>query len=151
MRNPRLLFLSLLPVVVVLAACGSSGSSSSTPSSSGSAQTTASGGGSSSSAAAPAASGGNATTVSEAEFSLTPKDATVKAGKVTITVKNTGTITHALSLEGAGPGGKDVESKPLQPGQSTTITATLKKGKVEWYCPIGNHKAMGMVGDLTVT
>jgi len=141
-----------------LAACGSSssnsgsgsssGSGSNSSSSSGSAQTKAYGGSSSSGASA---SGGAATTVSESEFKLTPKDASVKAGKVTITVKNTGTITHALSLEKAGPGGKDVESGAIQPGQTKTITATLKKGKIEWYCPIGNHKAMGMVGDLTVT
>jgi uncharacterized cupredoxin-like copper-binding protein len=89
--------------------------------------------------------------VGESEFKLSPANATAKAGKVTITIKNTGQVTHALALEKAGPGGKDVISSPVQPGQTKKLTVTLKAGKIEWYCPIGNHKSMGMVGHLTVT
>jgi uncharacterized cupredoxin-like copper-binding protein len=140
----RLIALSIVPVMLVLAACGSSNSSPSTPATP---STPASSSGSSSSSAS---GGGSAVSVDESEFKLSPANATVKAGKVTVTIKNTGTITHALALEGAGPGGKDLKSSPLQPGQTKTLTVTLKAGKIEWYCPIDGHKSMGMVGKLTV-
>jgi uncharacterized cupredoxin-like copper-binding protein len=134
----RLIALSIVPVLLALTACGSSGSSSST-------STSTPGAGSG------AASGGSAVTVGESEFKLSPTDATVKAGKVTITIKNTGSVTHALTLEKAGPGGKDVASPTLQPGQTKTLTVSLKAGRIEWYCPIDGHKSMGMDGHLTVT
>jgi uncharacterized cupredoxin-like copper-binding protein len=132
----RLIALSIVPVLLALTACGGSGSSSST---------------STPAASSSASSGGSAVTVGESEFKLSPTDATVKAGKVTITIKNTGSITHALTLEKAGPGGKDVESPMLQPGQTKTLTVSLKAGKIEWYCPIDGHRSMGMDGHLTVT
>jgi uncharacterized cupredoxin-like copper-binding protein len=88
--------------------------------------------------------------VKETEFALAPADATASAGKLTIKVTDGGQIGHALSIEKAGPGGKDVESGPIAPGSSKSVTVTLKPGTYEWYCPIGNHKAQGMVGKLTV-
>ncbi|MDX6640055.1 MAG: hypothetical protein QOF12_1066 [Solirubrobacteraceae bacterium] len=134
----RLIALSIAPVMLALAACGSNSPSPSTPATP-------------STPAGSASGGASAVSVGESEFKLSPADATVKAGKVTVTIKNTGTITHALALEGAGPGGKDLKSSPLQPGQTKTLTVTLKAGKIEWYCPIDGHKSMGMVGHLTVT
>jgi uncharacterized cupredoxin-like copper-binding protein len=39
----------------------------------------------------------------------------------------------------------------LQPGQSATLKVKLSKaGSYTWYCPIDNHKQMGMVGKITV-
>ena len=39
----------------------------------------------------------------------------------------------------------------LQPGQSDTLKVKLNKpGSYEWYCPIDNHKQMGMKGEITV-
>lgn len=139
---------------MTLAACGSdySGSSGSTgtnQSSSGSAPMGYGAGGSSTSSNSGS---GAAITVKESEFKLAPADATVtaKGGKVTITASNTGKIAHALSLEKAGPGGKDLETSTIQPGASAKLTAKLKPGTYEWYCPVGNHKSQGMVGKLTV-
>jgi uncharacterized cupredoxin-like copper-binding protein len=134
----RLIAVIVLPAVLALAACGSDNKSSNS----------APAGGSS---AGSSSSGGSALTVSESEFKIVPKDATTKAGKVTITIKNTGKFPHALALEGAGPGGQDIKSDTVMPGQTGTVTATLKAGKVEWYCPIDGHKSKGMVGDLTVS
>ena len=37
-----------------------------------------------------------------------------------------------------------------RPGQSGTLKANLAPGKYEFYCPIGNHKEMGMKGEITV-
>ena len=101
---------------------------------------------------APAASGGGgAETVnlSETEFKIDPADPSVKkAGKVTFKVTNDGTIDHALEVE--GPNG-EAESDTIAAGESTTLTVDLSKaGKYEMYCPIGNHRAQGMEGSVTV-
>jgi uncharacterized cupredoxin-like copper-binding protein len=39
----------------------------------------------------------------------------------------------------------------VQGGGSTTMTVTLQPGEYEVFCPIGNHRAMGMDTTLTVT
>ena len=100
----------------------------------------------------PAASGGGGTEtvkLSETEFKIDPADPSVKkAGKVTFKVTNDGTIDHALEVE--GPNG-EAESDTIAAGESTTLTVDLSKaGKYEMYCPIGNHKAMGMKGTVVV-
>jgi uncharacterized cupredoxin-like copper-binding protein len=64
-------------------------------------------------------------------------------------VENTGKATHSLTIE--GPGGMDMTSDTVQGGRSTTMTVTLQAGRYEVYCPIGNHRAMGMSTTLTVS
>ena len=55
---------------------------------------------------------------------------------------------HALEIE--APGG-EVETGDIQPGESATLTANLDRpGKYEWYCPVGNHRDLGMEGEITV-
>ena len=142
----RFAVLGLAPVVALVAAgCGSSSSSSSNKSTS------------SAAAAPPAttatpASSGNAIAVKETEFKLTPSDPSAKSGKVTITATNAGTVTHAIEVEGGGAGGKDARSADIAPGKSATLTVDLKPGKsYEWYCPIDNHKGMGMKGEIKVS
>ena len=122
-------------VAIALAGCGSdnndSGSKSSAPAAS----------------SKPAAT--NAVNVKETEFKLTPSDPKVKKGTVTFNVTNAGNVTHSLEVE--GPGGEKRLPKELQPGQSGTIKVNLSKdGKYEWYCPVDNHKQMGMKGEITV-
>jgi plastocyanin len=127
-----------------LVACGSdstSGNSSSAAESSGSAGTSPSG--SSSDAT------GTTVTATEADFSITLSSSTLTAGPHTFTVENTGKATHSLTI--VGPGGVDVTSDTVQGGESTTLTVTLQPGEYEVYCPIGNHRAMGMDATLTVS
>jgi uncharacterized cupredoxin-like copper-binding protein len=102
------------------------------------------------SAPAAASSGGGQTVrLSATEFKFTPSDPSVdKAGKVTFDVSNDGSVDHALEVE--GPDG-DVETDSIAAGESATLTVDLSKpGKYEIYCPIGNHKEMGMEGTVTV-
>ena len=123
-------------VAIAVAGCGSdnndnSGSKSSTPAA----------------PSKPAAT--NAVNVKETEFKLTPADPKVKKGTVTFNVTNAGNVTHSLEVE--GPGGEKRLPKELQPGESGTIKVDLSKdGKYEWYCPVDNHKQMGMKGEITV-
>ena len=99
-------------------------------------------------AAAPA-SGGKTIQVKESEFHIAPAKITISStGSVTFDATNAGKIDHALELEGNG-----VEQKigTISPGSSGKLTVTLsKKGTYELYCPIDNHRAMGMEATVVV-
>jgi uncharacterized cupredoxin-like copper-binding protein len=87
--------------------------------------------------------------ISESEFKLSPSTVNVdQAGKVTFRVKNTGTVTHALEIEGKGV---EEETGSISPGQSKTLTVDLSKdGEYEMYCPIDSHRDKGMEGTIQV-
>ena len=74
---------------------------------------------------------------------------TAKAGKVTVVMKNPSSATapHAVEIEGQGV---EKESDVVQPGGTARVTATLKPGEYEFYCPVGDHAEEGMEGTLTV-
>src|SRR5262249_3240466 len=77
----------LVPTALALAACGGN---SSKPSAS-------------STNTAPAPAAGQTISLSEKEFSITPKAIKVaKTGTYTFHVKNNGSITHSLEIEGNG-------------------------------------------------
>jgi plastocyanin len=132
----------------LLTACG--GTSDAASSSSTSSST------SSSSASSPAAGGSSSAagqaqtlTVTEVGFDIQLESSDLPAGDYTITVKNEGDATHDLVVE---QDGKDVaKSDTLGPGDSATFTVTLKPGQYVFYCSIGNHRAMGMETDVTVS
>lgn len=142
--GPRrvLVSLSLLAAAAAtLSACSSgSGSSkaSSTPSSAAAATTTAA-----------AASGGNSITAVETEFHIQLSSTKLKAGTYSIQVKNSGAVTHALTVD--GPGVSDKSTSSIAPGASATLSVTLKAGSYDIFCPVGNHKAMGMDEHVTVS
>jgi plastocyanin len=121
----------MVPLLVsaVVAGCGSS-----------------SGGGGSS---ADASSGGGQLTLSETEFKITPASPTVAStGTITITVKNAGAITHALSVQ--TPSGT-VSTGKIAPGASATLKVNASKaGRYTFFCPIPGHRAAGMQGVLVV-
>jgi plastocyanin len=70
-------------------------------------------------------------------------------GKVTIRLRNPSTSgkPHAVEIEGKGV---EKESRVAQPGQRVSVTARLKRGRYEFYCPVDGHKAAGMEGTLVV-
>ena len=88
--------------------------------------------------------------VSETDFALAPKDLTVKAGTaVTFDVRNDGATDHSLEVE--GPEGEAELEQDLAPGGRGSLEVSFSKpGTYEWYCPVGNHKDMGMEGTITV-
>lgn len=73
----------------------------------------------------------------------------VSAGTVTFSITNAGTIPHAFEVEGAG---LEQETRLIQPGDSATLVLTLKPGRYEAYCPVGqdSHKQLGMLTSLRV-
>jgi len=69
-----------------------------------------------------------------------------KAGKVTLKIVNQSSTPHAIEVEGNGV---EEETKTITGGDAS-VTVDLKPGKYEFYCPVGDHRAAGMEGTLTV-
>lgn len=86
--------------------------------------------------------------VSATEFKFNPPDIQLDAsGSYTFHLTNAGEFEHALEIEGQGVGeGTDV----IGGGESADVTVDLADGEYEIYCPVSNHREMGMEGTLTV-
>ena len=94
------------------------------------------------------AGGASTLSVTETDFAIDPKDATVEtAGALRISVVNRGKAPHALAIE--APGGV-VQTDTLEAGASGELEADLEQGSYTWFCPIGDHRQRGMEGKLTV-
>ena len=116
-----------------LAACSSSGSPAAgplTPASTGSAP-------------------GTIVSVNETEFSIMLPRTTFAPGRYTFVVHNRGAITHALKLD--GPGVNGAATPAINPGQAASVTVTLRRGSYEVFCPVANHKQLGMNVHITVS
>ena len=70
-----------------------------------------------------------------------------KSGEMTFTLVNDGQSTHALEIEGQGI---EEETDEIDGGASTELTVDLEPGEYEFYCPVDDHREMGMEGTLTV-
>ena len=84
--------------------------------------------------------------VTGSPFKFDPKEIKVKKGdKVKITFKNA-SGTHSFVIDEL-----NVKTAVLNAGAQESVEFTADKaGRFEYYCSVGNHKAMGMVGTLTV-
>jgi plastocyanin len=68
------------------------------------------------------------------------------AGDYTFVATNDGDHAHALAIN--GPGAQE-RSSTVDPGQSTTLRVTLRDGTYEIYCPVGNHRSLGMTTEIS--
>jgi len=84
--------------------------------------------------------------VDAAPYSFSPKTMSVNVGDtVKITLKNVNGV-HDLKIDEF-----NASTRVLNAGEMETITfVALKAGTFQYYCSVGNHRAMGMVGTLTV-
>ena len=101
-------------------------------------------------AAPPAAKesrAGETLRVTETDFAIESAKDRIEPGAVTITVTNRGQAPHALAIE--TPDGV-VQSPMMGAGESSEVEAELDAGTYTWYCPVGDHRARGMEGELTV-
>ena len=107
------------------------------------------GGGESSDDAAPNDAGsGTGQEIDLSEFALDPASVSLDPGTVTLHVVNTGSVVHALEVE--GPTG-EVKTADLQPGESADLTVDASEaGEYEMYCPIDGHRQQGMEGALVI-
>lgn len=86
-------------------------------------------------------------TVTGTSFAFAPKTLSVKKGDtVKITFVNAEGF-HDLKIDEF-----NVATSKLAAGKSETVTFVAdKEGAFEYYCSVGTHRQMGMVGTLTVT
>jgi plastocyanin len=84
--------------------------------------------------------------VSGQNFSFTPSTITVKKGdKVKITFKNTLGF-HDFKIDEYGLATKQMQA----PFEEVLEFTADKEGSFEYYCSVGQHRAMGMKGTLVV-
>jgi plastocyanin len=99
------------------------------------------------SAATGSAANGTVIDVDERDFTIELSTMTLSPGTYTFVTTNNGQTTHALEIEGQG---LEEETEDLGPGDSAELTVALEAGEYELYCPVDNHKDMGMKLDITV-
>ncbi len=85
--------------------------------------------------------------VESGSYYFAPKTLSVKEGEtVKITLRNKGGY-HDLKLDEFGVATKILKTA----GEEDTVTfVASKKGTFQYYCSIGDHRQMGMVGTITV-
>ena len=78
---------------------------------------------------------------------FTKSTLSANAGRVTITMDNPSPVEHAIGIKGNGV---QQDGSTVGKGGVSTVTANLKAGKYEFYCPVDAHEQAGMKGTLTV-
>jgi uncharacterized cupredoxin-like copper-binding protein len=69
-------------------------------------------------------------------------------GTYTFRVTNDADIVHSLEVEGHGI---EAVTGDIQPGATATLEVELPEaGEYDLYCPIANHKQVGMDGSVMV-
>lgn len=85
------------------------------------------------------------------DFELDPAEPEVaEVGVIEFKLSNDGQAPHNLEVE--TPQGEFELEEDLEAGQSGTLRAQIEEpGEYVLYCPVGNHREMGMEGTLTVS
>jgi plastocyanin len=101
---------------------------------------------------APAAAGGEGATLKIAADpggakKFTETALTAEAGTVKVEFSNPSQLPHAVEIEGNGV---EEETETVTGQDAPALTVDLKPGEYTFYCPVGDHRAEGMEGKLTV-
>jgi uncharacterized cupredoxin-like copper-binding protein len=75
------------------------------------------------------------------------KEATAKAGEVTLVSKNDSSVPHNIAVK---DGGVNEEGPVISGGKTSKVSVELKSGRYTFYCSVPGHEAGGMKGTLTV-
>jgi plastocyanin len=105
--------------------------------------------------AAPAATGAPAGPATTVPLTAVPnaiayntKTLSAKAGKVTITLTNSGALEHNVTI---AQGSTVLGATPTFSAGTKSVTLALKPGTYTFYCSVPGHRAAGMEGTLKVT
>jgi plastocyanin len=151
-RTRWMLVVGLVVAALTLAACGGGDDESSSGASEATATETAAPTETATEDSGGASAGGGETLQLAApadgsiKFDKTELDA--KAGNVTIEFDNPSSVPHAVNVEGNGIEEKSTDTITKS---KASVTLDLKPGTYEFYCPVGNHRAQGMEGKITVS
>ena len=138
-------------VAVPIAGCGGSSSNDNTGNNANASQNTSPSTQATTGGGAAATGPGGSVSLTASDYKFSPSDPTVKSGKVSFNLKNDSqTTAHSLEVEDVTPGHDQELEGEVSPGQTGNLTVSLKPGKYEFYCPIDNHKELGMEGEITV-
>jgi nitrosocyanin len=87
-------------------------------------------------------------TIDGFEFGYDKKTITVKKGDtVKVTLTNSGKMPHDWIVDEI----MGAKTKEIKTGETDTITFVADKvGEFEFYCSVGSHRKMGMVGTFVV-
>jgi uncharacterized cupredoxin-like copper-binding protein len=94
------------------------------------------------------ATGEEAITVTLTEHEIVV-DGSVSAGEVTFVLRNEGDQTHGFVVTGNGL--DDTLTTDVRPGETERVTARLEAGTYTLWCPIGDHRDLGMEAELQVS
>jgi plastocyanin len=75
------------------------------------------------------------------------KQATVRAGRLTIRLVNNSSLPHNVTI---AKGAKVLAQTKTVSGAPATTTASLAPGRYVFYCSVDAHRSAGMQGTLTV-
>jgi hypothetical protein len=82
------------------------------------------------------------------EYRIDPQKLQAGAGRVTLAERNTGVLVHELRV---AQGDQTIALlPPLRPGQSATLTMSLRPGRYQLSCAVGGHAGLGERGELVV-
>ena len=137
-------------VALTAAGCSSSGSPAAAPSSAAPASSSAAPASSSAAPAAAAAGGTTAVTAIETEFHIALSKKSFAPGTYKFTAVDKGHLQHNLVIDGPGVNMAKTAGL-LSPGQSASVTVTLRKGNYDIFCGVPGHKAEGMNVNITVS
>lgn len=86
-------------------------------------------------------------TVSASEYSFNPSKLTFNKGeKIRLTFTNVGNMPHDFVIDEL-----KVRTKTIGRGKSDTVEFTVEEvGTFAYYCSVGNHRSLGMEGELKV-
>jgi plastocyanin len=97
-----------------------------------------------------AAGGGPEVTLSAdpgGAFRFDKRSLEANAGPVTLVMENPSSIPHNVSIDGEGV---NEEGNTVEKGGTSTVSATLRPGRYEFYCSVPGHRQGGMEGPLTI-
>ena len=78
---------------------------------------------------------------------FTETELTATAGQVEVDFANDSQLPHAVEIEGNGV---EETTETVTGEDAPPLTIDLPAGTYEFYCPVGDHRAAGMEGTLTV-
>jgi plastocyanin len=82
------------------------------------------------------------------QLAYTAKEATAKAGKVTVEFNNPQPLPHDVSIEDSS--GKTIGKTEVITEGTDTAVVDLKPGTYTFYCSVPGHRQAGMEGTLKV-